>query len=141
MAPSLRVGLFPFLNVQPLIHGFRDDAGVEIVLDLPARIADRFRNGELDIAMVPSFAAAPLEPTVLTSAVVATNGAVETVILHHRVPLDRVKTLAVDEASRTSAVLSKILIADAAGRIPLASPFSPASSSLPDADAVLVIGD
>jgi chorismate dehydratase len=141
MPETLRVGLFPFLNVQPIIHGFRDDPDVEIVLDLPSRIADRFRRNELDLAMVPSFEAATLDAKVVNSACIASDGAVETVTLHHRVPLAEVKTLAVDEASRTSAALAKILIVDASGRLPLSAPFSPRGATPPEADAVVVIGD
>jgi chorismate dehydratase len=141
MALPLRVGLFPYLNVQPLIHGLGGDPDVELVIDLPSRIADRFRNHELDLAMVPSFEAATLDAAILGSACIASDGEVETVTLHHRVPLGRVRTLAVDEASRTSAALAKILIAEAAGSLPATTPFSPASATTPDTDAVVVIGD
>jgi len=141
MAFSLRVGLFPYLNVQPLVHGLAADPDVVLVIDLPARIADRFRRRELDLAMVPSLEAATLDAPILDSACIASDGAVETVILHHRVPLDRVETLAVDQASRTSVALAKILIAEASGSLPRTVPFSPGSAGTPDTDAVLVIGD
>lgn len=141
MALPLRVGLYPYLNVQPLIHGLRDEPDVELVIDLPSRIADRFRNHELDLAMVPSFEAATLDAPILSSVCIASDGPVETVILHHRVALEHVRTLAVDEASRTSAALAGILIAEASGRLPQTIPFSPRTSELPDADAALVIGD
>lgn len=137
----LRVGLFPYLNVQPLIHGLSGDRDVELVIDLPSRIADRFRNHELDLAMAPSFEAATLDAPILAAACVASDGPVETVILHHRVPLDRVETLAADEASRTSVALAKMLIADAGGRLPRTTSFSPRAAGTPDTDAVLVIGD
>jgi len=141
MALSLRVGLFPYLNVQPLIHGLGRDPDVDLVIDLPSRIADRFRNRELDLAMVPSFEAATLEAAILGSVCIASDGPVETVTLHHRVPLERVRTLAVDRASRTSAALAKILIAGASGNLPTTLPFSPVSAEAPDTDAVVVIGD
>jgi chorismate dehydratase len=141
MALPLRIGLFPYLNVQPLIHGLRGETDFDIVIDLPSRIADRFHNGELDLAMVPSFEAPGLGAPVLDSVCIAGAGAVETVLLHHRVPLARVQTLALDTASRTSAALAKILIAEAAGRLPETRVFSPLTKETPDADAILVIGD
>ncbi len=141
MPLSLRVGLFPYLNVQPLIHGLGGDPDVDLVIDLPSRIADRFRNHELDLAMVPSFEAATLDAPVLGSVCIASDGPVETVTLHHRAPLERVRTLAVDEASRTSVALAKILIAEASGGLPRTTPFSPRSANTPDADAIVVIGD
>ncbi|MEO8499975.1 MAG: menaquinone biosynthesis protein [Vicinamibacteria bacterium] len=141
MTDRLRVGLFPYLNVQPLVFGLRDEPGMELVLDLPSRIADLFRSGELDLAMVPSFEAATLQARVLPSVCIASDGPVETVLLHHRVGLSEVRTLAADEASRTSVALSKILIAEASGRVPSTVPYSPSSGATPDADAMLVIGD
>lgn len=141
MAISLHVGLFPYLNVQPLVTGLRDDSSVALVIDLPSRIADRFRNDELDLAMVPSFEAAALDAPIVGSVCIASDGPVETVTLHHRVPLERVRTLAVDEASRTSAALAKILIAEASGRLPITAPFSPGGARNPNADAIVVIGD
>lgn len=141
MALPLRVGLFPYLNVQPLIHGLIGDPEIELVIDLPSRIADRFRNDELDLAMVPSFEAATLQASILGAACIASDGPVETVTLHHRVPLGRARTLFADEASRTSVTLAKILIAQASGRVPDTTRFSPGSAEPKDADAVLVIGD
>lgn len=141
MVPLLRIGLFPYLNVQPVIHGLRDQGDVELVIDVPSRIADRFRAGELDVAMVPSFEAATLHASVLDGVCIASDGPVETVILHHRVPLHRVRSVALDEASRTSAALVKILITEASGEAPNCVHFSPHDTTGPDADAILVIGD
>lgn len=141
MARVLRVGLFPYLNAQPLVFGLRDQPDMQLVIDLPSRIADRFRKDELDLAMVPSLEAATLGAPVLDSVCIASDGPVETVMLHHRVALHEVRTVATDEASRTSAALAKILIAEASGRLPRALPFSPSAGGVPAADAILVIGD
>lgn len=136
-----RIGLFPYLNVQPLVYGLGTEADCEIVIDVPSRIADRFRTGELDVAMVPAFEAASMHSPILDSICIASDGAVESVKLHHRVALDRVRTLAIDEASRTSGALAKILVAQATGRMPQCSSFSPRSNDSPDHDAFVVIGD
>ena len=141
MSHPLRVGLFPYLNVQPLVFGLATEQDCELVLDLPSRIAERFRAGALDLAMVPSIDAAELNAPILDGVCIGSDGPVETVMLHHRVPLRLVKTLALDEASRTSAALARILIADASGAHPKAALFSPLRDRTPDADAVLVIGD
>lgn len=141
MTSPLRVGLFPYLNVQPLVHGLSGQPDIELVLDLPSRISDLFRSGDLDLAMIPSFEAATLNAPVIDSLCIASDGPVETVVLHHRVPLNEVRTLALDEASRTSAALSKILIRQASGRLPITSRFSVHSKDAPETDAILVIGD
>ncbi len=141
MDSRLRVGLFPYLNVQPLVHGLRGETGVEIVIDVPSRIAERFADGSLDLAMVPSFEAATLGAPVLDSICISSDGPVETVMLHHRTPLREVKSLCSDTASRTSAALAKTLIARAAGQLPETSAFSPSTNEPKDADAILIIGD
>lgn len=141
MKSPLRIGFFPYLNVQPLIAGLRDEEGFEIVIDVPSRIADRFRASELDLAMVPSFEAATLGAPAVSGLCIASDGAVETVRLHHRVPLAQVKTLSLDVASRTSAALAKILIAETSGHLPETSSFSPLGPEAASADAFLVIGD
>ncbi len=141
MDSRLRIGLFPYLNVQPVVHGLRGDAGVEIVIDVPSRIAERFSEGALDLAMVPSFEAAAMGAPVLDAICISSDGPVETVILHHRTALRDVKSLCVDTASRTSAALAKILIARASGQLPETSVFSPSTNEPTDADAILVIGD
>lgn len=141
MTPRLRIGLFPYLNVQPLVHGLRGQSRFEVVVDLPSKIADLFRGGALDLAMVPSFEAATLDAPVVDSVCIASDGPVETVMLHHRRPLCDVTTIALDEASRTSAALSRILIRQASGELPLALSYSAREGEVPAADAVLVIGD
>ena len=141
MDSPLRIGLFPYLNVKALITGLRDEKDFELVIDVPSRIADRFRAGELDLAMVPSFEAATLGAPALLPVCIASDGPVETVLLHHRVPLAEVRTLSLDIASRTSAALAKILIMEASGRSPETNLFSPKDPGATDADACLVIGD
>ena len=141
MTSPLLIGLFPFLNVQPLVEGLRAEPGIEVVLDLPSRIAARFRAGELDAAMVPSFEAATMGAPVLDSICVASTGAVETVMLHHRVPLRNVRSLALDDASRTSAALARIMIAERNDAAPSVRSMRASEAAIADADALLLIGD
>ncbi|MEO5763507.1 MAG: menaquinone biosynthesis protein [Vicinamibacteria bacterium] len=141
MTTPLRIGLFPYLNVQPLVFGLRGERDFELVLDIPSRIAVLFRKGKLDLAMVPSFEAATMDAPVVEPVCISSDGPVETVLLHHRTPLAHVKTVALDEASRTSATLTKILVAQASGQLPATSLYSAKLLDAPDADAILVIGD
>lgn len=141
MPHPVRVGLFPYLNVQPIVFGLRAEKAVELVIDVPSGIADRFRRGELDLAMVPSLEAATLNAPVLDSVCIASEGPVETVLLHHRVPLAEIRTVSLDLASRTSAALAKVLVAEASGRLPATSVGAPLSHQTSNSDAILVIGD
>lgn len=139
---QLRFGLFPYLNVRPLLWGLRSDPRFFLVLDSPARVAERFRNGELDLAFVPSFEAASMGVPILDGLAIGSDGPVETVLLGARKPLSAVRRVALDEASRTSAALARVLIAEAAGAPPEVVAWRPDSEAIPkSADAALVIGD
>ncbi len=140
----LRIGAVSYLNTKPLVHGLAEmlpDA--ELVFDYPSRLADALAEGELDIALVPSaeFLARP-EWSVVSDACIACRGPVLSVKLLFRVPPQRVRTLALDEGSRTSAVLAQILLRELAG-------VTPRITNLPlgsepgevEADAILLIGD
>ena len=140
----VRIGAVSYLNSKPLIEKLSELApAARLVLDVPSRLADRLATGELDVALVPSFECLR-DPgyEIVSDACVAARGPVLSVRLYSRVPLGEVHTLALDEGSRTSAVLVQVMLAERYGVTPATQPLplgvDPAHSP---ADAVLVIGD
>ena len=143
-SPKIRVGAVNYLNTKPLIYGLEQVASnVELVLDLPSRLADQLAAGDLDVALIPSieFFQNP-SYAIVSDACIACRGPVLSVKLYFRVPPQEVRTLALDEGSRTSAALSRILLKERFGVEPELLPL-PIGKSLADtsADAVLLIGD
>lgn len=143
-ARPLRIGAVSYLNSKPLIEGLAEAAPeAELVLDYPSRLADALGRGELDVALVPSIVCL-LAPhyEVVSDACVATRGPVMSVKLYARVPPGSIRTLALDDGSRTSAALARILLAERFGVHPQLEPL-PMGCSTRDtaADAVLLIGD
>lgn len=140
----IRVGAVNYLNTKPLIYGFdRAAPQADLVLDLPSRLADRLAAGDLDVALIPSIESFQNSSyTILSDACIACRGPVLSVKLFCRVPLERVRTLALDEGSRTSVALVRILLAERFGLEPRLESL-PIGASLADtsADAVLLIGD
>lgn len=142
--PKIRVGAVTYLNSKPLIEGLdRLPAPAELVLDYPSRLADDLARGRLDVALIPSVEAfSDPDYEVVSDACVATHGPVYSVKLYSRVPPGEIRTLALDEGSRTSAALTRVMLDERYGvqpqisRLPLGKPFSTATT-----DAVLVIGD
>jgi chorismate dehydratase len=141
---DLRIGAVSYLNTKPLVHGLAELLPeAEIVFDYPSRLADALAVGDLDIALVP-VAETWSHPqwSLVSDACIACRGPVLSVKLLFRVSPGKVRTLALDEGSRTSAVLSQILLKELAGVTPRISNLplgcEPAEVS---ADAVLVIGD
>ena len=140
----IRIGAVSYLNSKPLIEGLDElvpDA--ELILDLPSRLADDLARGELDVALIPSIEAfADPDYEIVSNACVATRGPVLSVKLYTRVHPGEVKTLALDEGSRTSAALVQIMLHDRYGVTPKLS-MLPMGSGVEDseADAILLIGD
>src|SRR6186997_234671 len=141
---KIRVGAVNYLNTKPLIYGFeRFATGAELLLDYPSRLADALAAGSLDIALIPSieFFQDPTY-TIVSDACIGCRGPVLSVKLFSRVPVEQIKTLALDEGSRTSAALVRILLKERFGLVPQTEPL-PLGNALADsrADAVLLIGD
>jgi len=144
LAGALAIGAVSYLNSRPLTEPLVSLArGARIVFDLPSRLADALAAGVLDVALVPSieyFSHAGW--TIVSDACVACDGPVRSVKLFGRVPVEAVRTLALDEGSRTSSALVRILLLERFGLEPKIERL-PIGASLADtaADAVLVIGD
>lgn len=140
----MRIGAVNYLNSKPLIEGFDELApGSTLRCDLPSRLADSLAEGRFDVALIPTFEVlANPHYQIVSDACVASDGAVSSVKLYFRRPPHECKTIALDEGSRTSAALSRVLLAKRHGVRPLAKPL-PIGDGLADADAdaVLLIGD
>ena len=140
----LRVGAVNYLNTKPLVYRLdRLAPQADVVFDLPSRLADRLAAGSLDVALIPSveFFQNP-DYRIVSDACIACRGPVLSVKLFSRVPAERIATLALDEGSRTSAALVRILLRERFGIEPQLQPL-PIGEGLEssDADAVLLIGD
>ncbi len=140
----MRIGAVSYLNTKPLVFGLSDLAPQhELVYDLPSRLADKLAAGELDVALIPSveYFQNP-DYQIVSDACIACRGPVRSVKLLSRVPLEAIRTLALDEGSRTSVALVQILLRERFGLsprlVPLAIDAAPESIT---ADALLMIGD
>jgi chorismate dehydratase len=124
-----------------LVHGLAT-AGVNLSFDLPSRLADQLDRGALDVALIPSIEVFRGGYRVVSDACIGCRGPVMSVKLFFRTAPARVRSLAVDEGSRTSAALSRILLAERHGVRPSVETL-PIGAGLADtsADAVLLIGD
>ena len=140
----VRIGAVSYLNSKPLIEGLEQFAHeADLILDYPSRLADDLAVGELDVGLIPSVELLRNpEYEIISDACVATHGPVMSVKLYFRTHPGEVKTLALDEGSRTSAVLAQIMLAERYGvrpnleQLPLGC-----STEASTADAVLLIGD
>src|SRR5690242_1642382 len=111
---------------------YRVEADYDEVAGVPADLNRRVVAGELDTAPISSieWARNADRLRLLPRLCVSSEGAVESIQLVSRRPLDEVRVVAVTPESATSVVLTKVLLPEAV-HVPLGE----------DADATLLIGD
>jgi predicted solute-binding protein len=140
-----RVCAVSYLNTVPLVWGVEHGAQRDIFdlkYALPSECADQLASGEADIGIVPVIEIARQKLESFRSTGIACRGAVRSILLVSKVPLREIKTLATDNGSRTSVMLTRIILAEKYGVRPaLISRRAELASMLGEADAALVIGD
>ena len=147
-SPKTRIAASSYLNTAPLIwsfiHGSQREQ-VELFTDTaPARCGEMLGNGEVEAALVPviEYQRIP-DIAILPDVCVGSRTAVRSVVLVTRKNnLKKVKGVALDESSRTSATLVKIIFREFLGFEPQWETSAPdLKSMLAHADAALIIGD
>jgi len=144
---ALRVGIVHYLNSWPLAWSFlrdeRPPAGTRPIFLPPARVADDLRAGALDVGLIPSAELQRIPGLrVVPGLGIASQHEVRSVLLVSQVPPPEIRSVALDESSRTSAVLVQVLLAERHGVRPQVAPFRPElEAMLQTADAALLIGD
>src|SRR5437588_7080435 len=143
-----RIAASSYLNTAPLIwsfiHGSQRDA-VELFTDTsPARCAEMLASDEVEAALVPVIEYQRLQNVLIVPDVcVGSKSAVRSVVLvTRRNNLKKVERVALDESSRTSVALVKIMFREFLGFEPEWISAAPdLRSMLAHADAALIIGD
>ena len=106
---KIRVGAVSYLNTKPLVFGIDSFEDCIVTYDLPSRLADQLAAGQLDVALIPSIeAVVPGDYTIVSDACIACRGPVWSVKLVSRKPMNEIRSLALDEGSRTSAALAQV---------------------------------
>jgi len=144
MTARLKIGAVTYLNTRPLVYRLEQFVPLaDLRFDLPSRLADDLAAGRLDVALIPSIEYFQYPDYMIVSdACIACRGPVLSVKLFSRVKAAEIRTLALDEGSRTSVALVRILLKEHFGLEP-ATMSLPVGAALADspADAVLLIGD
>jgi chorismate dehydratase len=144
MESQVRIGAVNYLNTKPLICDLETIApNVELILEVPSRLAEMLREETLDVALIPVieyFRAGSYR--IVPNISIASNGPVLSVTLFSRRPWQEIGKVALDAGSRTSAALVQILLRKRYGVQPevVELPLDRAAEDI-DADAVLLIGD
>ncbi|MCX7012697.1 MAG: menaquinone biosynthesis protein [Candidatus Sumerlaeota bacterium] len=145
--PPLRLGVVPYLNVQPLVYGLAEACPqLQLTPAPPSQLQRMLVAGEADLGTAPTFCAFANEGLgILPAPAIASDGDVFSVLVVAREPLASLRRVWRDPHSVTSNALTAILIQRRwGGRIEMANP--PAGVSLdprelPAATGRVLIGD
>jgi chorismate dehydratase len=126
----IRLGRISYVNMAPVFY--RLAAEGEELPGVPTELNRRLLEGELDLAPISSieYARNAERLRILPRLCVGSEGAVDSIQLVSRTPLEQVRRVAVTPESATSVVLVRVLLPEAE-HVPLGG----------DADAKLLIGD
>ncbi len=141
----LRISAISYLNTAPLMWDFEHgEAGrdFDISYTLPSACA-RALQATTDIGIIPAAAYVQVPNLmVLPGVAIASRRPVRSILLISRVPVDQIRTVALDTSSMTSVALSKILFAKWLGGGRTFTSMQPnVEKMLSSHDAALLIGD
>ena len=147
MVYKTRLNAVSFLNTRPLTYGLEHgglDHGFEILYDVPSVCARQVSSGEAAAGVIPSieYARSAVPYSIVPEVSIASDGPVGSILLFHKVPVRRIRKVAMDVSSRTAAALVRIVLHERYG-LEIDSVHHPpdVSAMLEGADAALVIGD
>ena len=142
----LRISAISYLNTAPLMWDFEHgEAGgeFEISYTLPSACARALQAGTADIGIIPAAAYAQVPGLmVLPGVAIASRRPVRSILLVSRVPVEKIRTVALDTSSLTSVALTKILFEKWLGGGRTFTSMAPnIEEMLAQHDAGLLIGD
>ncbi len=144
--PKLRVGIVNYLNSKPLAWGFLKGHHADLFAPSyhpPAMVARLLGQGSLDVGLIPSIEVQRIPNLrVMPDMCIAARHEVRSVILVSRGPVEEIRRVALDQNSRTSATLVRLLLRERYGLDPEYVHERPdPERMLGEADAALIIGD
>ncbi len=134
----LRLSVVDFLNARPLTWGLLHDPppGVTVSRDVPSVCAAKLASGEADVGLIPSIEYQRIPGLkVVPGLGIAASSEVRSVLLVSDVSREKIRSVSLDPASRTSAALTRILLKRCYGVSP------EYREGTAPADARLIIGD
>ncbi len=142
----LRISAISYLNTAPLMWDFEHgEAGrdFEVSYTLPSQCAEALRQQTADIGIIPAAAYTSVpDLAILPGVAIASRRPVRSILLVSKVPVAKIRKVALDTSSMTSVALTKVLFARWWGGERQFTAMAPRiEAMLAEHDAGLVIGD
>lgn len=143
---KLKFGIHNFLNSRPITYPLTEglvDFPFDIAFSQPSELAEQLKTGKLDMAFIPSIEYARADNLrIVPGFGIASLGEVKTVLIFSKRKPDKIEKIALDNRSRTSVALLKLLFKEYYKCNPQLVAAPPSSGTLPKgADGALLIGD
>lgn len=145
---TIRLGIVPYLNVQPLIWSLQHpdaDASTPVLIraNTPRLLAEELHRGEHHAAIVPVFEYLlhPLDYTIVRGVSIAAQREVYSVMLFSSCPLEEIRRVHLDISSLTSVNLVRVLLGEMHLNPDLQEAEWQAGNPLSIGEAAVLIGD
>lgn len=137
------LGAVSYINAHPLYWTLRDHPDIELLTAFPAQLAEGLDAGRYDAALMPVVDHLRGHGDgLLGNAIVGATGEVRSVMLFSNLPIEEVKTVALDTSSHSSVALITIILRDFYGLNPRFVHHAPDEKAMLEKyDAALLIGD
>jgi chorismate dehydratase len=146
----LRISAISYLNTAPLMWDFEYGAAAgenreafDISYTLPSDCARALEAGKADIGIIPAAAYTRIPGLmILPDVAIASRRPVRSILLVSKLPMEEIRTVAVDTSSMTSVALTRIIFDKWLGGGRTFTPMAPdIEAMLADHEAGLLIGD
>ncbi len=147
---QLRISAISFLNTVPLMWDFENGHSATALKEhfdfrytIPSKCAQELLAGSVDIGIIPVAAYTTIPGlVVIPDVAIASKNQVRSILLVSKVPVEKIRNVAVDHSSRTSTALLKVFLKKFVGIDPGFTEQSPdLDEMLRWHDAGMLIGD
>lgn len=113
MENKVRISVVSYLNSTPFVKGLVNSPYKDLYqlsIDIPSLCAEKLLNDEVDIGLIPvAMISSIKESYILGKYCIAANGKVASVLIISNDPIENLTSIILDNESRTSVMLAKIL--------------------------------
>src|SRR5690606_32061047 len=136
---KIKISAVSYINTSPFMYGINRSeellANSDISLDIPSVCAEKLIENKVDIGLVPVAALLDIpDYKILSDYCIGSVGAVSSVFIFSKKPIQEIQTLRLDTHSRTSNNLARVLLKNYWNK-------EVVLSTDVDADAYVLIGD
>lgn len=134
----IKISAVSYTNTKPFVHGLTHSGilnKINLSLDIPSVCASKLIDCKVDIGLIPVAALLQIPNyEIISDYCIGAKGAVDSVFIFSNKPIDQVQTVRLDDHSRTSNNLAKVLFKNYWKS-------SPSFIEAGEADAFIEIGD